>query len=105
MIRMSRRRVLRGAGGRAVGRPLPDVFREKSAEAAGPGGDFAVFVVNCNGVQQAHGPSIFGAPGHEPETFWPSAAAGTITQATLGADLGTRALGELAAHADRLLVV
>ncbi len=103
--RISRRRVLRGAGGVAVGLPLLDVFRDRRAEAAGAGGDFAVFVVNCNGVQQAHGPSIFGSPGHEPESFWPSAAPGAITQASLGADLGTRTLGELAAHASRLLVV
>jgi hypothetical protein len=101
--RISRRRILRGAGV-AVGIPLLDVFDEGAARAAGPGGDFAVFVVNCNGVQQAHGP-IFDAPGREPETFWPSAAAGPITQSTLGADLGTRTLGELSAYADRLLIV
>jgi hypothetical protein len=88
----------------AVGLPLLDIFGEGRAQAAGAGGDFAVFVVNCNGVQQAHGP-IFDAPGREPETFWPSTAAGAITQATLGADLGTRTLGELSAHADRLLIV
>ncbi len=95
--RISRRRVLRGIGGVAVGLPLLDAFRERRAEAAGPGGDFAVFVVNDNGVQQAHN--------SEPETFWPSAAPGKTTQASLGADMGTRTLGELAAHADRLLIV
>jgi hypothetical protein len=98
--------VLRGLGGVAVGLPALDVFLEKNARAAAAaGGDFAVFVVNCNGVQQAHGPSISGAPGHEPESFWPSSTPGAITQASLGADAGKRTLGELSAHADRLLVV
>jgi Protein of unknown function (DUF1552) len=102
---ISRRMVLRGLGGVVVGLPALDIFMERDARAAGAGGDFAVFVVNCNGVQQAHGPSIFGAPGHEAETFWPSAAPGSITQSTLGADLGKRTLGELGPHAERLLVV
>jgi hypothetical protein len=94
---ISRRCVLRGIGGVAVGLPLLDVFLERSAEAAAPGGDFAVFVVNDNGVQQAHG--------GEPESFWPTAAPGKITQTSLGADMGTRTIGELAEHADRLLIV
>jgi hypothetical protein len=101
---ISRRRVLRGLGGVAVGLPALDIFLEKTAHAAGTGGDFGVFVVNCNGVQQAHGGSIFGAPGNEPETFWPKAS-GKITPASLGADAGSRTLGELAEHADRLLLV
>lgn len=93
----SRRQLLVGLGGVAVGLPALDVFSGRRALAAGAGGDFAVFVVNCNGVQQANG--------KEPESFWPSATPGPITQASLGADLGTRTLGELAPHAQRLLLV
>ena len=93
----SRRMLLRGLGGAVVGLPALDMFASRKAAAAGPGGDFAVFIVNCNGVQQANG--------KEPESFWPSSAPGAITAASLGADLGTRTLGELAAHAQRLLLV
>jgi hypothetical protein len=102
---ISRRAVLRGAGGVVLGLPALDILTERTAFAAGTGGDFAVFIINDNGVQQAHGPSITGAPGNEPERFWPAAPAGPITQASLGADLGVRTLGELAAYADRLIIV
>ena len=69
---ISRRAVLRGAGGVVLGLPALDILTERTAFAAGTGGDFAVFIINDNGVQQAHGPSITGAPGNEPERFWPT---------------------------------
>jgi hypothetical protein len=96
----SRRALLRGIGGTAVGLPLLDVFSRR-ARAAAPArvGDFVVYVIHCNGVMQAH------AKPDEPEMFWPTAI-GPITTASLAADLAAkRSTGELGPHADRLLIV
>jgi hypothetical protein len=103
--RVSRRAVLRGVGGIAIGLPALDIFQERQAYAAGNGGDYAVFIVNDNGVAQAHAGNIFGSGSMEPETFWPTSAPGPITQASLGMDAGVRTLGELSAYGDRLLIV
>jgi hypothetical protein len=95
---LTRRAVLRGVGGVALGLPALDIWSPRRARAStAASADFALFIVNDNGVQQAHG--------SEPETFWPSGGAGAITAASLGADLGKRTLGELAAYADRMLII
>jgi len=94
----SRRALLRGLGGTAIGLPLLDVFSPRRAGAATTGGDFAIFVVGCNGVAQAYG-------GIEPDKYWPRAP-GPLTKASLAADLAAdRALGELSEHAERLLIL
>jgi hypothetical protein len=94
----SRRALLRGLGGTALGPPLLDVF-PGAARAAGPVGDFGIFNVHCNGVMQAH------TGRGEPETFWPRTP-GPLTTAGLAAELAAkRSTGELGAHADRLLIV
>src|SRR4051812_46752026 len=94
----SRRQVLRGVGGTALGLPLLDIFSPRRAQAA-TGGDFALFVVHCNGVAQAYG-------NIEPDKFWPRAA-GTLTRASMAADLAAddRATGELSEHADKLIML
>ncbi len=94
---LSRRRLLRGAGGITLGLPMLDVFvpRGRNARAVEPG--FAVFIAEMNGVQQNPG---FGT---EPERFWPSTP-GSLTTAGMTADSG-RATSELAAYAQQLLVV
>jgi hypothetical protein len=94
----SRREVLRGVGGIALGLPLLDVFTPRRAKAAGPVGDFALIMVGCNGVAQAYG-------GMEPESFWPRAP-GVLTKESLAADLAAkRTTGEFADHAARLLMI
>ena len=94
----SRRAVLRGIGGTALGLPLLDVF-PGSARAAGPVGDFGIFNVHCNGVMQLH------VGRREPETFWPREP-GPLTPAVMAADLAAkRSTGELSAHADRLMIL
>ncbi len=62
---------------------------------------FMLFVITDNGVVQS-GVTLGG--GGEPEMFWPTAT-GTLTKASLEADNATRSIGELAEHADKLLVV
>jgi len=94
----SRRAVLRGIGGTAVGLPILDVF-SRPARAVAAVGDFVIINVHCNGVMQLH------TGRREPETFWPRTA-GPLTPASLAADLAAkRSVGELAEHADRLLIV
>jgi hypothetical protein len=94
----SRRAILEGLGGTAVGLPLLDVFSPRRADAAGTAGDFALFVVGSNGVAQAYN-SL------EPDQFWPRTP-GTLTREGMTADLAAkRSTGELAEHAERLLVI
>ena len=94
----SRRALLRGLGGTAIGLPLLDIFSPRRAGAASAGGEFAIFVVGSNGVAQAYG-------GIEPEKYWPRTP-GPLTKASLAADLAAdRALGELSEHAERLLIL
>jgi hypothetical protein len=94
----SRRAILRGLGGATVGLPMLDVFSRK-AGAAPAVGDFALYVIHCNGVMQAHaGPD-------EPEMFWPRTP-GPITPESLAADLAAkRATGEMGPLSDRILIV
>ena len=102
VLKMNRRLVLRGAGGLMLGLPLLDAFmpREAAAQAA-MRSPFVILVVNDNGVVQA-GTTLSGSA--EKERFWPSSF-GPLTKASLTADKPTRTMGELAEHAERLLVV
>jgi hypothetical protein len=93
---LSRRLFLRGAAGVVVALPLLESFPRRQAEAqATPPFRFAIFVRQANGVQQKNG--------SEPERFWPQAL-GPLTTASLQAATD-RTLSELAAYADKLLVV
>ncbi len=94
----SRRAILKGLGGTTLGLPLLDAFSPRRATAAPASGDFALIIVGSNGVAQAYN-SL------EPDKFWPRTP-GPLTRAGLAADLAAnRALGELADHADRLLIL
>jgi Protein of unknown function (DUF1552) len=99
---MNRRMVLRGAGGLMLGLPLFEAFMPKTAEAqAAMTSPFVLIVVSDNGVVQA-GVTLGGAP--EQERFWPTSI-GPLTKASMLADKPTRATGELADYAERLLIV
>jgi len=99
---MNRRMVLRGAGGLMLGLPLLETFmpRKASAQTAARS-PFVLLVVGDNGVVQA-GVSL--SVSSEPEKFWPTAT-GALTNASMTADKATRSTGELAAYADKLLIV
>ncbi len=99
---MNRRMVLRGAGGLMLGLPLLESFlpREAAAQSA-IRSPFVLLVVSDNGVVQA-GVTLGG--GGEPERFWPTAT-GTLTKDKMLADKATRSTGELAEHAEKLLIV
>jgi hypothetical protein len=87
---------LRGIGGAVLALPVLEGLSARArATSASP--RFAIFVRQGNGVQQA---SVEG----EPERFWPSFAPGPFTRAALAADT-TRALSELAEHAEKLTFV
>src|SRR3954465_810815 len=101
-LRMNRRMVLRGAGGLMLGLPLLDAFMPRKAAAqTAARSPFVLLVVGDNGVVQA-GVSL--SVSSEPEMFWPTAT-GTLTKASMTADKATRSTGELAAYADKLLIV
>ncbi|MEQ1567198.1 MAG: DUF1552 domain-containing protein [Myxococcota bacterium] len=90
----SRRLVLRGVGGAVLGLPFLESLRSASASPS-PTANPIVFLRTGNGVQQADN--------NEPDRYWPSAL-GTLTTSSLAAD-ADRAVSELAAHADHLLMV
>jgi hypothetical protein len=95
----SRRAVLKGLGGTAIGLPLLDVFSPRRAQAqAAASNSFALFVVGSNGVAQAYN-------NLEPDQFWPRTP-GNLTREGMMADLAAkRSTGELAEHASRLLIL
>lgn len=94
--------VLRSAGGLMLGLPLLDAFMpRKLAAQEAVRSPFVLIVVSDNGVVQA-GVSL-GGDG-EPEMFWPTAS-GALTPESMAADNATRSIGELASHAEKLLVV
>jgi hypothetical protein len=95
----SRRAVLKGLGGTAIGLPLLDVFTPRRAQAqAAAQNSFALFVVGSNGVAQAYN-------NLEPDQFWPRNPGG-LTREGMVADLAAkRSTGELADHAARLLII
>ena len=87
----SRRAVLRGLGGTAIGLPLLDLFspRRAQAQTAARAGSFGMFVVGSNGVAQAYNSM-------EPDQFWPRNP-GPLTREGMMADLAAkRSTGELA---------
>src|SRR3954464_13430964 len=101
-LRMNRRMVLRGAGGLMLGLPLLDAFMPRKAAAqTATRSPFVIIVGGDNGVVRA-GVSLSVAG--EPERFWPTAT-GSLTKASMTADKATRSTGELAAYAEKLLVV
>jgi hypothetical protein len=100
---MNRRLVLRGAGGLMLGLPLLEGFLPRTAAAqTSVRSPFVIIVVGDNGVCQA-GSTLAGGTG-EPEQFWPTQT-GALTKESMLADKATRSTGELADHADRLLIV
>jgi hypothetical protein len=92
-VKLPRRIVLRGLGGVTLGLPLLEslaprgAFAQTATEPA-----FAIFFRQANGVNQASGT--------EPERFWPTTR-GVLTDATMQG----RAVDELAAFKDKLLIV
>jgi hypothetical protein len=85
-----------------LGLPLLETFMPRKAAAqTAAGSPFVLIVVGDNGVVQA-GVNLSVNP--EPEMFWPTAT-GALTQAGMTADKATRSTGELAAYADKLLIV
>jgi hypothetical protein len=101
-LQMNRRMVLRGAGGLMLGLPLLETFMPRKAAAqTALRSPFVLIVVGDNGVVQA-GVNLNVAS--EPERFWPTAT-GALTNASMTADKATRSTGELAAYAEKLLIV
>jgi len=101
-FRMNRRLVLRGAGGLMLGLPLLETFMPRRAAAqTAMRSPFVIIVVGDNGVVQA-GVSL--NVSSEPEMFWPTAP-GALTSASMTTDKATRATGELADYAQKLLIV
>jgi hypothetical protein len=85
-----------------LGLPLLDAFMPRKAAAqTATRSPFVLIVVGDNGVVQA-GVSL--SVSSEPEMFWPTAT-GALTNASMTADKATRSTGELAAYADKLLIV
>lgn len=97
-MKITRRHVLRGLGGAALGLPWLEGLAPKSARAQSavlP--PYAIFFRQANGVAAEQDTSEIGA---EPERFWPTRTGALSTET-----LSDRALAELTRHADRLLVV
>jgi hypothetical protein len=94
---LSRRLVLKGIGGIALALPILESLRPRAARAADPVvSPFAIFFRQANGVACQLETEL----GMEPERFWPT----TLGPLTLDTVKG-RALAELGAHLQRLLVV
>lgn len=97
--RWSRRRFLKGIGGVTVALPFLETLHAKKAWAAPPNRPiYSVYMRQGNGVQQAYGSSA------EPERFWPRNLGAVSNASLMGLD-SDRAIGELAAYGDRLLLV
>lgn len=94
--RVRRRSFLKGAGAVAIGLPFLEGLPERSAWAAGEAPRFGLIIMTSNGVCQAER--------SEPERFWPPEL-GALTPAAMEAFKEDRVTGELAAHAERLLIV
>ena len=96
-MKVSRRMVLKGAGGVAVTLPFLEGLAPKAARAADIETPFAVFFRQANGVAAAQNTEL----GSESEKFWPTTE-GALSAATMPGD---RAVSELVDFADRLLIV
>jgi len=97
-MKLNRRRVLTGIGGALLGLPWLESVRPRSAWAqASSAPPFAIFFRQANGVAAEQDTNEVG---REPERFWPTAP-GPLSASTLA----DRALAELVAYAERLLVV
>jgi len=97
-MKMNRRLVLQGIGGALLGLPWLEGVQPRSAWAqAASAPPFAIFFRQANGVAAEQDTNEIGK---EPERFWPTAP-GPLSADTLA----DRALAELSAYADRLLVV
>ncbi|MES1175985.1 MAG: DUF1552 domain-containing protein [Myxococcales bacterium] len=93
---LGRRHFLKGVGGVTLGLPILEAFLPKRALAATAAPPFLCIVSSANGVVQAR-------PG-EAEAWWPTKP-GALTTASMTADQATRASGELASYAAKLLFV
>ncbi len=94
---ITRRLLVRSAGGLALGLPCLDSLLDRELRAAAPEGPrFVVFVRQANGCAQADG--------DEPERFWPRQLGPLTRQSLLTVD-ADRAVSELAEFADDLLLV
>jgi hypothetical protein len=97
---MTRRLFLAGSAGVTVGLPFLETFASKMARAAGPDDPgFVVFMRQGNGCSQA----LPNSNPAEPEMFWPRNL-GALTAASIAGD-SDRAVSELSAYADKLLLV
>jgi hypothetical protein len=96
----TRRLFLTGTAGVTVGLPFLETFAKQMARAATPEDPgFVVFMRQGNGCSQA---LQYSNP-PEPDLFWPRNL-GALTAASMATD-SDRALSELSAHADKLLLV
>jgi Protein of unknown function (DUF1552) len=93
---IGRRLFLRGVGGVTVGLPLLEAFQPKQAQAAAAAAPFLAIIASANGVVQARA--------NEAEAWWPTQL-GVLAKDKLTTDKVSRAAGELADYADRLLFV
>jgi hypothetical protein len=93
-----RRRFLVGVGGVTLGLPILEALQPRRAWAqpASTTPPFLGIICSANGVVQTRGGEV--------EAWWPKQV-GALTTAGMTADNTTRATGELASYADRLLVV
>lgn len=98
-MKVSRRLVLRGAGGAVVALPLLESLggAPGRARANGDAPPYAIFLRQGNGVASAQNTSELGS---EPERFWPRSYGELTTD-----NLRGRALDELTDYRDRLLAV
>lgn len=104
-MRFTRRHVLRGAAGVAIGLPALESFGKKAfAQPVQATPPYVIFFRQANGIQQAGENNEIG---REPERFWPSAF-GALTAQTMDArtpEGGLRATGELASYRNQLLMI
>lgn len=95
--KLSRRTILKGAGGIAVGLPLLEGLMPRQAAAADDAVEpFAIFFRQANGCASAQNTEL----GSEPERFWPDNP-GALNPDTVAG----RALDELSDYTDRMLAV
>jgi hypothetical protein len=92
----SRRAFITGIGGATVALPFLDSLRPRHVRAATERPRYCVYVRQANGCAQADN--------GEPERFWPNAL-GPVSMASLTTTDADRAVSELAAYADKLLLV